>query len=84
MSNHNDIGLNANNSPSPANVGIDDPLTKEGVLDVRFINSAEHSDFEFVRVRIVEFLQVSDCLLLLTLEICKRLGHSTSQSHMHK
>ena len=75
MCDHNDIGLNAHNSPSPADVRIDDPLTEEGILDIRFVNSAEYSDLEFIRFRIIEFLQISDSLLLLVLEICKGSGH---------
>jgi hypothetical protein len=75
MCDHNDIGLNAHNSPSPADIRIDDTLTEEGILDIRFVNSAEYSDLEFIRFRIIEFLQVSDRLLLLVLEICKRSGH---------
>jgi hypothetical protein len=76
MRDHNDVGLNSDDGPSPTDVGVDDPSTEEGILDVRCIDSAEHGDFKLVRFRIVEFLQVSDCLLFLILKICKRLGHS--------
>lgn len=69
MRNHNDIGLDSYNLLCPSNVGIDDPLTKKRVLDVRIIDSAAHSGLETIRLGVIQLLEVSDCLLLLVLEI---------------
>ena len=56
-----------------SNVGINDPLTKKRVLDVRIIDSAAHSGLETVRLGVIQLLEISDCLLLLVLEICEIL-----------
>jgi hypothetical protein len=69
MRDHDDVGLDSDDCPSPTDVGVDDPSTKGGILDVRFIDGAEYSDFKLVRLRIVELLQISDCLLLLILKV---------------
>jgi hypothetical protein len=69
MRDHNDVGFNSHNSPSPTDVWVDDPSTEEGILDIRFIDGAEYGDFKLVRLRIIELLQISDCLLLLILKV---------------
>jgi hypothetical protein len=84
MCDHNDIGFNAHNSPSPADVRINDPLAEEGILDIRFVNSAEYSDLKVIRFRIIEPFQVSDRLLLLVLEVCRRSGHLVKLESHHR
>lgn len=44
-------------------------MTKKRVFDVRIIDSAAHSGLETVRLGVIQLLEVSDCLLLLVLEI---------------
>jgi hypothetical protein len=69
MGNHDNIGLDSHNLLRPSNVGIDDPLAKKRVLDVRFVDGAEHSSLKAIRLGVVQLLEISDCLLLLVLKI---------------
>lgn len=79
MCDHDNIRLDSNDVPRPANVGIDDPFTDQRILDIRLINGAENSSFKRIRLGVVEFLEISDCLLLLVLEVCKRLEGQRKQ-----
>ena len=70
MCDHDNICLDSDNALGPTDIRIDDPLTKDGVFDIRLIHRAEHSGLEAIRLWIVELPKVSNCLLLLVLEVC--------------
>jgi hypothetical protein len=53
----------------PSNVRVDDPLTENRVLDVRLIHRTEYGSLKTIRLGVVKLLEVSNCLLLLVLEI---------------
>ena len=70
MGDHDNICLDSDNALSPTDIRVNDPLPKQGVLDVRLIHRAEHSGLEAIRLWVVELLEVGNCLLLLVLDIC--------------
>jgi len=70
MRDHDNIRLDSDNALSPADIRVDDPLPKQGVLEIRLIHRAEHSGLEAIRLWVVELLEISNRLLLLVLEIC--------------
>lgn len=67
MRDHDNVGLDSDNLLRPLDVGVNDPLAKKRVLDVRFIHRAKDTGLEAVRFGVIKLLEVSNRLLFLVL-----------------
>lgn len=65
MRDHDDICLDSDNVLSPLDIGIDNPLAEERVLNVRFIYRTEHANLKTIRLWVIELFEVSNRLLFL-------------------
>lgn len=74
MCDHDDIGLDSDDSASPLHVGLDDMLTGEAMAKLWKVLGAEDGRFELVRLWVVELLQVADRLLFLVQKIWARVS----------
>lgn len=67
MRDHDDIGFDADDFPSPVGVRVENPAAEPGVLDIWKVHGTEDGGFEFLRFRVVNALQIRNGLLLLVL-----------------
>lgn len=69
MGYHNNIYFISHNCARPLRVGPNDVVTEESIFDVREIHGAENSRLKFIRLWIIQILQILNRLLLLVLQI---------------